>query len=512
MPSFRYGLRSQLAFNLGLVMLLASMGLSFLALYIAQVRDMQLRRRHLQEMTDFLEAGWKTHPLSTASTSQRLQWLHRWTRTIRHIQPEAAFCLDAQGHLVWQMGRIRVQEKALYIQATHLATAPRFEPQRDPQQRGEVWDWSFPLYEAKNKIGAVWIRWRIAVDRQAFFAYQTLLLIYLFLFCAIILFILLLFLTRRLVKPLERLGRAMDHLATKGRSDGLEIEVTRQDEIGDLARSFVGMESILQAHQTARETQLQALQEANKILQRAQNELIQREKLSSVGQMAAGVAHEIGNPLSAIMGYSDLLVTSETWGDAEQDLVKRIEKEAKRIDRIIRDLLDYARPKQTHAASCWPNQAIEEAIELLSLQPRFRQATLRQEVAADLPIVPIESSTLMQVLINLLLNAADATQGKGPIWLSAALHTTEGPPLLMLCVEDAGPGVPATLRAKIFEPFFTTKEPGKGVGLGLAICQRTLLEVGGNLEVTDSTHSATGACFRITLPLQTNSKNSNLSG
>ncbi|MCK6513008.1 ATP-binding protein [Myxococcota bacterium] len=511
MPSFRYGLRSQLAFNLGLVMLLASMGLSFLALYVAQVRDMQLRRRHLQEMAEFLEVGWQTHPISAASASQRLQWLHRWLRMIRPHQPEAAFCLDVRGHLVWQMGRIRAQEKTLYIQTTHQATTPRFEIQRDPQQRGEVWERSVPLYEANKKIGAVWIRWRIALDRQAFFAYQTLLLIYLFLFCAIILFILLFFLTRRLVRPLERLGHAMDHLAAKGRSDGLEIEVTRQDEIGDLARSFVGMESILQVHQTTRETQLQALQEANKILQRAQNELIQREKLSSVGQMAAGVAHEIGNPLSAIMGYSDLLATSETWSEAERDLVKRIEKEAKRIDRIIRDLLDYARPKQTQTASCWPNQAIEEAIELLSLQPRFRQATLQQEVAPDLPIVPIESSALMQVLINLLLNAADATQGKGPIWLSAALQPTEGSALLVLCVEDAGPGVPATLREKIFEPFFTTKEPGKGVGLGLAICQRTLLEAGGTLEVTDNTRNTTGACFRITLPLQTSSKCSNLS-
>ncbi len=503
MQGFRYGLRSQLAFNLGLVMLLASMGLSFLALYIAQVRDIQLRRRHLRETVLFLESGWQNHQRTTEPIHQRLRWMYRWLKTLDHLQPEAAFCLDVQGRLVWQLGRIHAQEKRQRIQAMRLAVKPHWDIRLDPQQRGEVWERIVPLRSGDEKLGIVWVRWRIAVDRQAFFAYQTLLLIYLFLFCAIILFILLFFLTRRLVKPLERLGHAMDHLASKGRSDGLEIEVTRQDEIGDLARSFVAMESILQSHHSTRETQMQALQEANKTLQRAQDELLQREKLSSIGQMAAGVAHEIGNPLSAIMGYSELLVTSDTWGDSEQDLVERIEKEAKRIDRIIRDLLDYARPKQMQTASCWPNQAIQEAVDLLSLQPRFREVTLFQEIPPDLPTTPIESSTFMQVLINLLLNAADATQGTGPIWLSATLQKTETSAHLLVCVEDTGPGVPPEQRARIFEPFFTTKEPGKGVGLGLAICQRTLLEAGGTLVVTDTTRGTTGACFRITLPIET---------
>lgn len=499
---FRYGLRSQLAFNLGVVMFLASMGLSFLALYVEQVRDIRMRRRHIQEVARFLESGWRTHQAPSLSDQNRLRWMHRWMVTLERFRPEAALCLDERGKLLWQLGRFSAKEKVSQLTQMNRVYQSRWITRVEPDRRGEVWERVIPLRHERGQIGLMWVRWRIAVDRQEFFAYQTLLLFYLFLFCLVLLLLILLFLTRRFVKPLERLGQAMERLAQKGRSDGLDREVTRQDELGDLARSFLEMETILQAHQAAREAQLHALREANETLQRAQDELIQREKLSSIGQMAAGVAHEVGNPLSAIIGYSDLLKTSDTWGEMEKDLAVRIEKEAKRIDRIIRELLDYARPKHAKSAACLPQQAILETIELLRLQPRFRQMKLHQDIQDGLPNLHIEESSLMQVLINLLLNAADACKGKGEIWLSAYQESQEqtSQPWVIISIEDDGPGISADLQKKIFEPFFTTKDPGKGVGLGLAICQRTILEAGGSLRIEKGTRSPTGAIFLIRLP------------
>jgi C4-dicarboxylate-specific signal transduction histidine kinase len=343
----------------------------------------------------------------------------------------------------------------------------------------------------------LWLRWRLSVDIREFFAYQALLLLYLGSFCLLLLLLLLLFLSRRLVKPLERLGRAMEQLAQRGQGDGLEAEVIRGDEIGDLARSFVEMEAILRRHREQREEQIKALEEAHRALQRAQEELIQREKLSTIGQMAAGVAHEVGNPLSAIMGYSELLQETESWGEMEADLAARIYRETKRIDRIIRELLAYARPVQATERTGNPLRAIEETLALLPLQPRFREMKVTTHLPASLPVVLMAEASLIQILLNLLLNAADACEGQGQVEIRATHDEEAGG--VSLWVEDSGAGIPEAIRERLFEPFFTTKAPGKGVGLGLAICQRLVMEAGGSLSLTEGRHPEKGACFLIQL-------------
>lgn len=243
----------------------------------------------------------------------------------------------------------------------------------------------------------------------------------------------------------------------------------------------------------------------------AQGLLVRAEKLASVGQLAAGVAHEIGNPLSAIGNYVEVLKRR----GADPDIVAAITREAERIDHIVRTLLAYATPREARQEALEIAEVVAGVVALLGTQGALRQVTVACEVAADLPRVRGDRPALEQVFVNLLLNAADAAGpgGEGRVRVRAAAVRTgsagaarslSGVPddaaAVAVTVEDSGPGVPEALRGRIFDPFFTTKEPGKGTGLGLAIVQRIVHDHGGRVDVENSPLG--GAAFTVTLPAE----------
>jgi signal transduction histidine kinase len=285
-------------------------------------------------------------------------------------------------------------------------------------------------------------------------------------------------LTQLVVRPLEQLRRATARVSA-GELEA-RIPLTGAKEIVALASAFETMTDSLSAQR---------------------EQLIRSEKLASVGQLAAGVAHEIGNPLATILGYVDIL-RGEAEGKADMpkaervDALLRVKAETQRIDQIIRDLLDYSRPIQEEPIPTDPMRIIVTAQGLLAPQARFRGVKiLFSPVADSWPSVLIPPRRLVQVFLNLLMNAADAMSGKGTV---VVVCETQGDQV-MISVIDEGPGVPDAIRGRIFDPFFTTKAVGQGTGLGLSVSRAIVENAGGNLELA-SARKGQGTTFLVTLP------------
>jgi signal transduction histidine kinase len=234
-------------------------------------------------------------------------------------------------------------------------------------------------------------------------------------------------------------------------------------------------------------------------LRDGQQALVRSEKLAGVGRMAAGVAHEVGNPLAAILGYVETLL-----GETEarpidpalrRDVLERVRAETERIHRIIQELLEYARPAADDAVEAVDVARVAAAaVSLVRAQARGQRA----RIDVDVPPLRARASAgrLTQVLVNLLLNAADATDGGGHIRVEAAAKDGR----VVIAVEDDGPGVAPEHRARLFEPFFSTKDPGKGTGLGLSVSLAIVERWGGTVRLADR---ARGARFEVELPAAT---------
>jgi two-component system NtrC family sensor kinase len=261
--------------------------------------------------------------------------------------------------------------------------------------------------------------------------------------------------------------------------------------------------------------------------------LVRAEKLASVGRLAAGVAHEIGNPLGAINGYIHVLSTAAPGSTAAREALSGLERESSRIDRIVRGLLDYARTKSRPPGVVDLNDTARTVVELVTAQGHLKQVQFEFSPAPELTFVVGDRHEFEQMLVNLLLNALDAVSGKGTLSLFLRRTTRDemlsgtrrvsdggqpqGPPnkpnaraarwleanpvgdIVMIAVTDSGPGIPDADQERIFDPFYTTKEPGKGTGLGLAIVARAVENAGGAIWVTASREG--GAAFRILLPV-----------
>ncbi|MDH5671323.1 MAG: ATP-binding protein [Myxococcales bacterium] len=302
-------------------------------------------------------------------------------------------------------------------------------------------------------------------------------------------------LTYLIVRPLDRLTRSSEQLAAG--SPEVAVPVQGAAEAQRLARAFNEMAKQLRAERGALEARLQQLEATTVELETTQRQLIHGEKLASIGRLAAGVAHEIGNPLAAILGLTELLKDPDLDAGRKAEFVDRIHDETERINRIIRQLLDYSRRDadadllgeraQLHAV-------VADAVDLVRPQKQSRKVQIEVEVAADLPAVVGSHAQLTQVVLNLLLNALDALAGEGTIEVRAEA-IAEG--RCRLSVRDSGPGVAAEMLDHLFEPFATTKPVGQGTGLGLAVCHSLVEALGGTIEAANDPDA--GARFDVTL-------------
>jgi signal transduction histidine kinase len=304
-------------------------------------------------------------------------------------------------------------------------------------------------------------------------------------------------LVRSVGRPVERVLRAADRLGAAGAgmpvlapAGGREVA-----SLGHVAVAFERVAAALAEERAQLAAKRAELEQTSSALAEARESWVRSERLASIGRLASGLAHEVGNPLGAIAGFA-ALGRGRLGGAAPDvgDLLARIESEAARIDRLLRDMLDFARPAPTVCLPISLRPPVESALRLAKVQPRFQGVEVDVVLPDELPRVLADEARLAQVLLNLFLNAGDATGGRGRVRVEAGRDAAG----VELRVADDGPGIPPEHLPRVFDPFFTTKAPGAGTGLGLAVSHRVLEAMGGRISAGNG--AGGGAVFRVWLP------------
>lgn len=288
--------------------------------------------------------------------------------------------------------------------------------------------------------------------------------------------------TTNITKPLGEISLAARKIA---RGDfPSEIKIKTKDEIADLGEAFQFMISSLKARD-------------KELKESVRKTVAEAERLAMIGQLAAGVAHEVNNPLTGILLYCDLVLKDMPKYSPQRESLKKIEKEAKRCKNIIRGLLDFARPKKPEIKESSINNIIESTLSLIKNQTMFVDIKIEEDLDSNLPLVKIDPDQIQQVFMNIIINAAEAMNGKGQLFIKSQL--SESNESVLISFTDTGFGITEENLKKIFEPFFTTKEVTHGVGLGLAISQRIIKDHKGRIGVTSELGRRT--TFTVKLPL-----------
>jgi two-component system NtrC family sensor kinase len=239
-----------------------------------------------------------------------------------------------------------------------------------------------------------------------------------------------------------------------------------------------------------------SIQEREEMLQQVTRQQIGRsEQLASVGRLAAGVAHEINNPLTGVLAFADLLREKENMDAQDREDLDLIVRETKRAREIVRGLLDFARETPSRKAPLDVNELVRRTMQLLGKREAFQNINLVEDLADGLPLIPGDTNQLQQVFVNLSLNACEAMPGGGTLLISTS--SAEGN--VVIEIADTGTGIKREHVDKIFEPFFTTKPVGKGTGLGLSVSYGIVQQHGGTLEV--ESQERMGTTFTVTLPI-----------
>jgi two-component system NtrC family sensor kinase len=296
---------------------------------------------------------------------------------------------------------------------------------------------------------------------------------------------------RRLVQPILAIQQATHAIA--GGDFGKAVTVDGPRELMELSQALTSMSVALSTFRVQSQEQVASLEQANLALVSTQADLVQSEKLATVGRLASGIAHEVGNPLAAVVGYVELLSQGLSDKDLEGEILQRCGAELDRIQRIIGDLLEYARLEDLEFESVSVGELLEKAISRVRLLPDFGGLELSLMVQDDLPNVWIQREKVNQVLLNLLINSADALGGSGGIQLEAGLDAEW---VAIRCL-DTGPGFEKENLDRLFDPFFTTKAPGAGTGLGLAISQRIAQAQAGKLTAGNRKQGGAWVCLQL---------------
>jgi two-component system NtrC family sensor kinase len=303
-------------------------------------------------------------------------------------------------------------------------------------------------------------------------------------------------------QPMDMLRREFDEVFTTGRIQEYQMESLATGELRTYRISKIPMRL-----GDSGVTHVITIGEDVTDWKEAQTRFAHAEKLAAIGQLAAGVMHEINNPLATIAAIAESLEFK--LGDAQKagavfspdvnEYLHIIDNEVSRCKQIVDGLLDFSRPRQPLRERADINEVVERTLLLLKHHVRFKRMNVVRELGTDIPRVPkANGEQLVQVFMALLINATDAMQGRHGSVTIRTRAGTSGSAGVIAEVVDQGHGIPRSELTKIFEPFYTTKEAGKGTGLGLSICYAIVQEHGGKLEVESTVGQ--GSTFRIILP------------
>ena len=337
---------------------------------------------------------------------------------------------------------------------------------------------------------------------------EYVLLIYIFINTIVFTFIGFYRISKTTVKPLQRLLKRAE--AYQDDNEMFFLSENEESEFNKLSKALNRMLQHIAEDKEKLQDAVVSLEKANFELKRAQKDIIRAEKLASAGRLSAGIAHEIGNPIGIITGYLELLKREDISNDDKLDFILRTEAEIKRIDSIIRQLLDLSRPSVDDVKAVAVHAIIEDAVGASRFHPLMSEIELDLRLSAEQDCVKGDPGQLRQVFLNLMINAADAivsskNVSKGKISIVSRVQKTvnrdskKDMDMLIIDYIDNGSGISTGNLINIFDPFFTTKGPGKGTGLGLSVCFMIVEAMGGNIKATSK--EGEGATFTVCLPL-----------
>ncbi len=379
-------------------------------------------------------------------------------------------------------------------------------------ERGEAWidrafvvnDWYITAYEPIRNIndeiiGILYVgmleRPYIDTTNRVIFRFAIIAIL-----CVVLLLVILIFSTTRIINPLQIMVMATQKIAKGDLTHKLHVK--SRDEIGALAQSFDRMtEELRLANQKLIEwgkTLEKKVEERTEEIRKMQAHLVEQEKLASLGKLAAGIAHEINNPLGGILIYSHLLLEDTKKSSPRYDNLKKIVKETTRCKDIVKGLLQFARPKDPEMMLTDINENLENSLSIMERQVLFQNINLQKKYSADLPKIVADGAQLQQVFMNIILNAAEAMDGNGTLTIKTYLDG-DGDHIHIDFI-DTGHGIKEEDKRRLFEPFFTTKEVGKGTGLGLAISYSIIQKHEGTIKV--ASQEGKGSTFTVILPVK----------
>jgi two-component system NtrC family sensor kinase len=393
-----------------------------------------------------------------------------------------------------------------------------------------------PLLKDRKVIGALQLEATLADVRQSLAGSQKLLLFYILLDILILVVFGAYLFSKLVVKPVQRLVQTAESFQE---GDVIpDVSAGEQNELGKLSQALNAMLQRLAENKQELRQHISSLEQANLELQRVQQEVIFSEKLASVGRLAAGIAHEIGNPIGIVLGYLELLQRKDIDEGERLELVGRMGNEIQRVNQTIRQLLDFSRPTSNERRAISVHPLIQETLEVLDHQMRKKDIKVILELEARTDVVFANPDQLKQVFLNLMVNAADAMEATHDRQQGGELHvrtrdSTEehltqersaGQPLrrrtdpvtadyshlrrsgitpgegwLQIQFADTGVGIPEENQKRVFDPFFTTKEVGKGTGLGLSVSIQIIETLGGRMDLSSNPGEETEVTIQLPL-------------
>lgn len=367
---------------------------------------------------------------------------------------------------------------------------------------------SSPLYK-KDKIFA---GLSITLDLQRLYSEQRssqkIIIIYILLNTLTLTFAGVHLLSKITFKPLQKLLNRAEEF--KEHEDLFFIQGNEKNEFGQLSAALNRMLKRISEDKKHLSKTVKSLEKANSDLTKAQQSLVQAEKLSSVGRLSAGIAHEIGNPISIIIGYFELLKQKDITDMERKDYLVRAEKEINRINTIIKQLLHFSRPSKKAHTQISVHNILNDIAQVIRVQPLMSDMDFELLLTTENDRIIGDSDQLYQVFMNLIINAVDAIQSlkntsDGKLIIKSEAIYGKNDITIKYCswfkviFIDNGPGIAQNCIGNIFDPFYTTKDPGKGTGLGLSVCFMIIENLGGRIEAASK--KGQGTTITIYLPL-----------
>jgi len=459
-----------------------------------QMGDLLSRSLPLTFGDEWMRPGGKGHSsLSLAARKQEILGL------IRGAGFQGALLVDREGTALFTSSPDGDESGMGLAQARHSLITGQRGVRFSGQGWGVLWPAhdkvtiATPLIEGKRLLGSIAVWGDLRPVYRKIRRSEKLVLIYILLNTMVLISVGLYLLSRTVVNPVNRLLRLTETFE-KGESLPLFLDAG-ENEIGQLNRSLNLMLSRLDENKKELQAHITSLEEANAELKKTQQELIMSEKLASVGRLATGIAHEIGNPMGIILGYLDLLKRSDLSPDEKADFLERAESEITRINDIIRQLLDFSRPAGGEPVRVGLHELLDATIRILKPQPLMSDVQVDVSFDASHDSIWADPNQVQQVVLNVMLNAADAMHQEKRL----TIETSNTPDRIRIRFKDTGSGIPEEDLGRIFDPFYTTKPPGEGTGLGLSVSHTIIRNLGGIIRAENN--RGTGITVTIDIPL-----------